>query len=144
QPYVTRRDYFDELVKYSRSQQMDGEPYIGEYLDEKTRQWLITGAKAQRSRDYNHSTFNDLIISGLAGLVPREDDTVEVDPLLPADAWNWFCLDGVPYHGHAITIVWDRTGQHYSHGAGLAVLADGQEIARGPRLQQLIGKLPAN
>jgi hypothetical protein len=143
QPYVTRRDYFDALVTYSRSQQMNGEPYIGEYLDEKTGQWLITGPKAQRSRDYNHSTFNDLVISGLAGLVPREDDTIKVDPLLPADAWDWFCLDGVPYHGRSITIMWDRTGQHYGHGIGLAIWADGIEIGRSPTLARLTAKLPA-
>jgi hypothetical protein len=142
QPYVTRHDYFDALMTYARSQQKDGEPYVGEYLDEKTGQWLITGPKAERSRDYNHSTFNDLIISGLAGLVPREDDTVEVDPLLPTDAWDWFCLDNVPYHGRAVTIVWDRSGQHYGRGVGLAVWVDGQEIARSATLQRLTGKLP--
>ena len=84
QAFVTRRDYFDELTKYARSHQQDGKPYLGEYLDETTGEWLITGPKAERSRFYNHSTFNDLVISGLVGLVPRDDDTIEVDPLLPA------------------------------------------------------------
>ena len=50
---------------------MNGRPYIGEYHDEITGDWLITGPKAARSRDYNHSTFCDLVISGLVGLVPR-------------------------------------------------------------------------
>ncbi len=108
QTYVTKRDYFDALLTYARSQRQDGEPYIGEYLDEKTGQWLITGPKAQRSRDYNHSTFNDLVITGLAGLVPRDDDTVEVDPLLPDSTWDWFCLDGIPYHGRRV----DRVGSY--------------------------------
>ncbi len=93
QQYVSRRDFFNEMLKYARSQQQDGKPYIGEYLDESTGHWLITGPKAERSRFYNHSTFCDLVISGLVGLVPRADDTVEVDPLVPADAWDWFCLD---------------------------------------------------
>lgn len=143
QPYVTKRDYFDALLTYARSQQQDGEPYIGEYLDEKTGQWLITGPKAQRSRDYNHSTFNDLVISGLAGLIPRDDDTIEVEPLLPDIGWDWFCLDGVPYHGRAVSIVWDRTGEHYGRGVGLAVFVDGKEIVRSPTLQRLTAKLPA-
>lgn len=144
QPFVTRRDYFDALRTYSRSQQMDGKPYIGEYLDETDGHWLITGAKAERSRYYNHSTFVDLIINGLVGLVPREDDTVEVDPLLPPNAWDWFCLDDVPYHGHSLTIVWDRTGKHYNHGAGLAIWADGEQIARSSGLGRLTGKLSAH
>lgn len=141
QPYVTRRDYFDELVKYARSHQQDGQPYIGEYLDESTGAWLITGPKAERSRFYNHSTFADLVISGLVGLVPREDDTIEVDPLLPADAWDCFCLDNVPYHGHTLTILWDRTGEHYGRGAGLALFVDGNEAARSPQLTKLTAKL---
>jgi alpha-L-fucosidase 2 len=143
QPYVTRRDYFDELVKYARSHQQDGQPYIGEYLDESTGAWLITGPKAERSRFYNHSTFADLVIGGLVGLVPREDDTIEVDPLLPAEVWDWFCLDNVSYHGRTLTIIWDRTGEHYKRGVGLTVLVDGQEVSRTPQLTKLKAQLTA-
>jgi hypothetical protein len=142
QPYVTRRDYFEELLRYADSQQQNGAAYIGEYLDETTGQWLITGPKSERSRYYNHSTFADLVISGLVGLVPREDDTIEVDPLVPADAWDWFCLDGVPYHGREVTIVWDRTGSRYGKGVGLAVWVDGREIARRPDLGRLTAAMP--
>jgi hypothetical protein len=60
----------------------------------------------------------------------------------PPYAWDWFCLDGVPYHGHELTIVWDRTGNRYGRGAGLAIWADGKEIARSPSLGRLTGKLP--
>lgn len=142
QPHVTRRDYFEQLLSYARSHQLEGRAYLGEYLDETTGKWLITGPKALRSRYYNHSTFNDLVITGLAGLVPREDDVVEVDPLLPADAWDWFCVDGVPYHGRSLTIAWDRTGERYGRGVGLAVWADGVELARAPTLTRLTGSLP--
>jgi hypothetical protein len=142
QPFVTRQDYFDALQTYAYAHQIDGRPYIGEYHDEITGQWLITGSKAARSRDYNHSTFCDLVISGLVGLVPREDETVEIDPLVPADAWEWFCLDGVPYHGHSLTIIWDRAGEHYGRGPGLSLWADGREIARSDSLRRLSGNLP--
>jgi hypothetical protein len=142
QRFVTRRDYFEQLLRYANSHQQDGAAYIGEYLDETTGAWLITGRKAQRSKFYNHSTFNDLVISGLVGLVPRAGDVVEVDPLLPPDAWDWFCLDGVPYHDRQVTIVWDRTGQRYDKGAGLAVWIDGREIARRDNLEKLTGQVP--
>jgi hypothetical protein len=142
QPYVTRRHYFEQLVSYARSHQLDGRAYLGEYLDETTGKWLITGPKAQRSRYYNHSTFNDLVITGLVGLVPREDEVVEIDPLLPVDAWDWFCVDGVPYHGRSLTIAWDRMGERYGRGVGLAVWADGVELARSPTLKRLTGELP--
>ena len=140
QDVVTSRDYFDAFLTYVHSQHADGKPYIGEYLDEVTGDWI--NGKGGRSRYYNHSAFADLVITGVVGLRPRADDVVEVDPLLPAGTWDWFCLDGVKYHNHFLTIIWDRTGTHYGHGHGFIVLADGRQIARGNALSKLTGKLP--
>jgi hypothetical protein len=139
QNVVASRDYFDAFLTYVESQHADGKPYIGEYLDETTGQWI--NGKGGRSRYYNHSTFADLLITGVVGLVPRADDTVEVWPLLPENTWNWFCLDGVNYHGHILTIIWDKDGTHYGRGKGLIVLADGREIAHAGELEKLTGKL---
>jgi len=140
QPFVSGRDYYDAFLTYVHSQHADGEPYIGEYLDETTGQW-INGANG-RSRYYNHSTFADLLITGVIGLVPRADDTVEVWPLLPEETWNWFCLEGVKYHGHWLTIYWDRDGTRYHRGTGLTVLSDGKQIAGAGNLERVTGKLP--
>ena len=137
---VTRRDYFDAFLTYTHSQHADDKPYIGEYLDETTGQWI--NGKEGRSRYYNHSTYADLLITGVVGLVPRADDWIQVWPLLPDGTWNWFCLDGVNYHGHALTIIWDADGTHYHHGKGLTVLAGGKEIARTDKLEKLTAKLP--
>lgn len=137
---VTARDYFDAFLTYARSHRFDGKPYLGEYLDETTGQWLK--GRQERSRYYNHSTFADLLMTGVIGLRPRADDVVEVHPLLPGGAWEWFCLDGVPYHGRALTILWDKEGKRYGRGAGLRVFADGREIAQAGRLQLVTGILP--
>lgn len=142
QPYVTRRDFCNAMQSYARSHQKDGKPYIGEYFDEQTGDWLITGKKEVRSRNYNHSTFCDLVIRGIVGIVPRDDDVVEIDPLIPPDTWDWFCLDRVPYHDRTLTIVWDRTGKRFNRGAGLAVWANGTEVARAASLSRVTGKLP--
>jgi hypothetical protein len=83
---VTRRDYFEQLMTYARAHKFDGNPYIGEYHDETTGKWLITGPKTERSRYYNHSTFNDLVITGLIGLVPSASNQLKIDPLVPEDA----------------------------------------------------------
>jgi hypothetical protein len=139
QNVVTRRDYYDAFLTYVTSQHVGDKPYIGEYLDETTGQWI--NGKGGRSRYYNHSTFADLIITGIVGLVPRADDTVEIWPLLPPGTWSYFCLDGVIYHGHTLTIFWDRDGSRYGRGKGLVVLADGREIAHGKKLEKLTGKL---
>ena len=138
--HASPADYFDAFLTFTHSQHADGKPYIGEYLDETTGQWI--NGKAGRSRYYNHSTYADLLITGIVGLVPRADDLVEIYPLLPVNAWNYFCLDGVSYHGHQLTILWDADGTRYQHGQGLSVLADGKEIAHAAKLEKLAGKLP--
>jgi hypothetical protein len=140
QSFLTERDYFDAFLTYVHCQHYDGRPYVGEYLDEMTGQWLK--GKQERSRYYNHSTFADLVITGVAGLRPRADETVEVQPLLPEHTWDWFCLDGVQYHGHQLTVIWDRDGKHFGRGGGLTILADGQSIAHANGLDKLTGILP--
>jgi hypothetical protein len=140
QTLVTSRDYFDAFLTYVHSQHFDGRPYVGEYLDEMTGQWLK--GKQERSRYYNHSTFADLVISGVVGLRPRGDNTVDVQPLLPAGTWDWFCVDGLKYHGHELAIIWDRHGRQFGRGMGFNVLADGKSIAHSGKLEKLTGKLP--
>lgn len=139
QEYVADSNYFGLLNTYVESQYYRGRPYIGEYLDEKTGYWLK--GDQERSRYYNHSTFNDLIITGLVGLRPRADNIVEVHPLLPAGKWDWFCLDNVLYHGKILTIIWDRTGLKYKKGKGLSVWVNGKRIANASGLTKIADKL---
>ena len=98
----------------------------------------------ERGKDYNHSTFCDLIITGLVGLRPRSDALVEVNPLIPEGALDYFCLDNVAYHRHRLTIFYDRAGARYGRGNGLHLLADGREIAAAPGLSTVTATLPAN
>lgn len=122
---VTDSLFFVEMKKYTESHSHRGRPYIGEYMDETTGYWLM-GDK-ERSRYYNHSTYCDLIITGICGLRPRADSVVEVHPLVPVGKWDWFCLDNVLYHGHNLSIVWDKDGSRYHVGPGLHVFVDGIE-----------------
>lgn len=135
-PVVTKESYFRHMELYVESQYHRGRPYIGEYLDEVTGYWLK--GDQERARYYNHSTFNDLMITGLAGLRPRADRTLEVNPLLPDNEWDWFCLDNVRYHNHIITIIWDRHGDKYHHGKGLTLLVDGKKVGNRPDLGRLV------
>lgn len=135
-PVVTKESYFRHMELYVESQYHRGRPYIGEYLDEVTGYWLK--GDQERARYYNHSTFNDLMITGLMGLRPRADRTLEVNPLLPDNEWDWFCLDNVRYHNHIITIIWDRHGDKYHHGKGLTLLVDGKKVGNRPDLGRLV------
>jgi predicted GH43/DUF377 family glycosyl hydrolase len=136
---VSNKDYLQILTNYARSQYKDGKPWIAEDLDARTGQWIVD---LPRSVYYNHSTFCDLVITGLVGLRPRADDTVEINPLVPEGTWNSLCLDDVPYHGHSLTILYDKTGDRYRRGAGLRVFADGKQIAVAERIQRITGRLP--
>lgn len=138
QQTVAKEDYFKQMNLLVESQYYRGRPYIGEYLDETTGYWLM--GDRERSRYYNHSTFNDMVITGLVGLRPREDDKIEVNPLVPQDKWDWFCLDNVLYHGNIITILWDKTGEKYKKGKGFKIFKNGKEIASAPQLQKLIAE----
>ncbi|MES2773836.1 MAG: glycosyl hydrolase family 65 protein [Bacteroidota bacterium] len=139
QKVVADTSYFDLLETYVESQYYRGRPYVGEYLDEKTGYWLK--GDEERSRYYNHSTFNDLIITGLIGLRPRADNVLELNPLLPENKWNWFCLDNILYHGKIITIIWDKDGTKYKKGKGLTAWANGKKIASSPKLEKITGQL---
>ncbi|WP_025763698.1 MGH1-like glycoside hydrolase domain-containing protein [Dyadobacter tibetensis] len=127
--------YFRHLELYVESQYYRGRPYIGEYLDETTGYWLK--GDQERSRYYNHSTFNDLIITGLVGLRPRQDGVLEINPLLPQGRWKWFCLDNILYKGRILTILWDEDGTHYNKGRGLQVFVDGRSVAISPVLGKM-------
>jgi hypothetical protein len=155
QDVIGPKDYFELLKIYTKSHQLkleDGRvvPWIDENLNPTNGDWISrTRLKSwkngtwdagkggeERGKDYNHSTYCDLIISGLIGLRPRADDTVEVNPLVP-QSWDYFCLDQIPYHGRLLTIFYDKTGERYNRGKGLRVLADGKEIAASDTLAKM-------
>lgn len=120
-------------------------PWIDENLHPDKSEWIarkiILDTPAMRDRfpkergkDYNHSTFCDLVISGLVGLVPDGARGFAVDPLCP-QAWDWFVLEDVRYRGHAVSVRWQR-------GEGLTVTVDGRVAAQRPTLGRLDVKLP--
>ena len=135
QPVVGKETFFTQMKRYVESQHHRGRPYIGEYLDETNGAWLM--GDRERSRYYNHSTFNDLVITGIAGIRPQADGSVEINPLVPAGQWPYFCLDNVSYHGHTLTVIYDHDGQRYHQGKGLTLLVDGKKVAQRKDLGKL-------
>jgi hypothetical protein len=161
QQTVSAGDYFETLKSYTKSHRLkraDGTvvPWIDENLNPLTGDWISRTRLSswkdgtwdpgkggiERGKDYNHSAYCDLIITGLVGLRPQADDTVVVNPLVPDGAWDYFCLDGVPYHGRSLTILYDKTGGKYGMGAGLRIFADGRLIAESAALRRLTAPLP--
>ncbi len=161
QRVVSKADFFDILKIYTRSHRfrqippagdtiVTSNPWIDENLNPFNGDWLArTRMEVQghnhgfneRGAYYNHSTYNDIIITGLAGLRPSLDNTLTVNPMIP-DSWDWFCLDDILYKGHKITIVWDKTGKKYRSGRGLRIYADGRLMAVRARVGRVSFLLP--
>ena len=131
QSSYTRNDYVSALHAYAATQFRNGVPYVAEAHDADANSWIYDSY--DHSEDYNHSTFNDNVIAGLIGLRAAPGDLLIVDPLAPP-AWDHFALENTPYHGHNVTVLWDRTGSHYNQGAGLHVYVDGALKATQPNL----------
>ncbi len=140
QKFVTRDDYLKLLHNYAASHRKNGQPYLAEAMHPDTGSFEGHDGY-NHSEHYFHSGFCDLIITGLVGLKTRDDDTVELDPLAPAD-WEYFAMDDLPYRGHLLSILWDKTGTRYGRGIGLRLLADGKEMASSAHLQKLTAQLP--
>jgi hypothetical protein len=153
QEVISKKDYFDLLKIYTKSHHLKREdgsvvPWIDENLNPFTGDWIArtrlktwakgTWAKGkggkERGKDYNHSEFNDLIITGLVGLRPSAGNVFGLHPLLPAGQWSYFCLDKVPYHGRMLTILYDEDGAHYQKGKGFRVYVDDREIFHSEKI----------
>jgi hypothetical protein len=126
QPYMSATDYVNLLHTYAATQYKNGKPYVAEAHHPDNDIWMYDGYN--HSEDYNHSTYNDNVISGLIGLRGQPGNTLTVKPLAPA-SWDYFALENTPYHGHNVTVLWDRTGSRYGQGAGLQVYVDGNLAA---------------
>lgn len=81
-----------------------------------------------------------LLVNGDHRDHPQSDDRLVVSPLIPAE-WDHFCLDRVCYHGHDLTVLYDRTGEKYGRGKGLRLYCDGREVAECESLSRLTADL---
>ncbi len=126
-PTITPKDFTALLLTYARSHRdTDGSPYLDENMDPDTGVWLareiLRGwgrSDQERGRHYNHSSFIDLVITGICGIRPDFSDTLIIQPL--GLSLEYFTLSDVRYHGHDLTIDWNQK-------TGLRVWVDGNEV----------------
>ncbi len=157
QQEITKEDFFKTLSIFTNSHKFrqippDGDSIISDqlWIDENLNpfngDWLArTRMEVQnynhgfkeRGIYYNHSSYCDLIITGLVGLRPGLDNTLTINPLVP-DQWDWFCLDNVLIKEKQLTIIWDRSGKKYNKGKGLRVFINGREAGRSKEMEKLL------
>jgi Carbohydrate binding module (family 35)/F5/8 type C domain len=131
QSYVSKQTYGSLLTQFATLQHKDGVPYVAEAANGDTGEWVYDASDF--SEHYNHSSFVDLVLTGLFGIKPQADDTLQLKPLVP-DTWAYFAVQNLPYHGHLLSIVWDKDGKHYNAGSGLQVCQDGTNIYQSAAL----------
>ena len=127
--------FFKLLRQYAQSHTIIDEsgrilPWIDEvkhpYRNEWTsRTWLAehnypsSKGPIERGKDYNHSTFCDLVITGLAGVCCDKGE-LTAEPIIPDD-WEYFTLSNLWFKGECYTVTYDKTGNKYNHGKGLTI-----------------------
>jgi len=127
QTWVSRADYMRELHKYAACHRREGKVNISEVV----RDPYV--AEMGGSQHYNHSTFVDLVITGLCGIVPQNDATVKIDPLQRETA-TYFAVQGVRYRGRSLSICWDITGERYGK-RGFSVYVDEELCHTSPTIE---------
>lgn len=160
QEYISKRDYWTLLSQYSHSHRIHFDnsksvpwideninPYTGDWIS-RTRlkndfetSWPKNKGGEERGKDYNHSTFNDLIITGLIGIRPSDDNILTINPLIPDQTWEYFCLDDLFYKGKKVTVCYDRTGKYYNQGSGFFVFVDGKKVYHSDNVGKVIVNL---
>jgi hypothetical protein len=124
QSIVTAGDYLKLLRQYTLQHYLpDGKINLVENYDPNLGGPIVY---YYWSNHYNHSSYNNLIISGLCGIRPSAGDTLDINPLLD-DSITYFALKDVMYHGHALTMIYDKDGSKYKSGKGLTVWIDGKK-----------------
>ena len=120
--YITALNTYVDVHMKGKANGTGIKPYIAEANQPDTGSW-DGHDRADHSEHYFHSGFVDLVLTGLIGLQPQPDDTLILEPLVPA-TWDYFALDNLLYHGHEVAIIWDRDGTKYGRGPGFNVLVD--------------------
>ena len=127
--FITKSDFVEQLHKYAAAHTDETVPWIDENYSPITGKWLARDRLVEwndpnqdRGMYYNHSAFCDLVLSGLLGVVPKENQ-LYFCPLIP-DEWNCFCIENISWHGKRLDILFDRTGKYYGEGKGIIIYKD--------------------
>lgn len=136
---VTRADYAVLLHQYAAGHRLElpggrrvswidenRDPFTGEWIARRIIELRKDRGRMGRGRFYNHSTFCDLVLSGLCGIRPEMDGRIALRPLAPVE-WDHFRVANLKVRGHEIEVVWDRTGQCFGRGQGLHLFVDAKE-----------------
>ncbi|KAI1752062.1 six-hairpin glycosidase [Xylaria castorea] len=130
---ITAQDYMNLLTQYAKLHynKNRGGLNIEEDYDSATGAPIVG---LDRSSHYFHSSFADLVITGLVGIRPRADDVLDINPL--AVGVKYFRIEGLIYHGNEISVQWDADGSRYGT-KGLVVEVGGNVAGTTETLERV-------
>ena len=171
--FVRPADFFGFLATYARMHTRgrardvpNGEPFVGESFHGDDGYWLTREIMYQRNTGdrrrgdhYFHSSFCDLVLSGLVGLhvelgraegaghdrqSPLQDlaALLVVEPLFDAGALSHFAASSIRIRGRDVAVAFDGSGGAHYGFRGLAVWVDSALVAHRPTLDRIVVPLP--
>jgi len=114
-------------------------PDLG-YWNNRQRMYWHNDSNKNMGDDYNHSTFCDLVLSGLLGIRPQRDGSLVIHPLIVPSIISCFAVDHVRIrNGIILSMVWDRGGNgcYPGFGRGLTILLDGNIVAQRDTIERI-------
>lgn len=123
---VTPQAYMDLLTIYVRTQMKEDEPYVAEFHHPDQPVWVVDRPISQH---YFHSSFCDLVLTGLLGIRRQGSGAWSVRPL-PGLPWTWWRVEGLPYEGRRCDIQFDVDGRKFGQARGLTITPNTEESER--------------
>lgn len=136
QNVIDKDDFYDMLLMYAKAHRKltdDGREimWIDEVLHPETGEWTAEKILRdlgfpeklggyERGKDYNHSTFCDIILGGLLGISVGETQAPDVKPIIP-DWWEYFKVDNLELCNKKYCITYDKNGDIYNVGKGIVI-----------------------
>jgi len=135
QDVITNSDLYDFIKTYAEMHYItDEDGKVHSFIDEvmhpdehvwsareilKAEGWLPHRGGYERGKDYNHSTFIDLVLRGLVG-VDMTADELTLKPRV-GGIWKWFKVENLTYRGVNYTVYYDEDGSHFGKGVGVVI-----------------------
>nr|MBQ4318437.1 hypothetical protein [Clostridia bacterium] len=135
QDVITNSDLYDFIRTYTDMHYItDEDGKVHSFIDEvmypdkrvwsarevlKDMGWLPNKGGYERGKDYNHSTFIDIVLRGLVG-VDITADSLTVKPRI-GGIWKWFKVENLSFKGNRYTVYYDEDGSHFGKGTGIVI-----------------------
>ena len=134
QSIITKCDFYNILKVYARSHYITEDKKTRCWIDEvkspitnewscrsilKDAGWRAEDGGIERGKDYNHSTFCDIILGSLLG-IKSTDGKISVTPKIPDD-WTYFIVDNLHLGNYCYRITYDKNGDKYEQGISVTI-----------------------